>query len=104
MHLEFSSGSNLLIPHVTVAAMRLHRSFVLEALTMIVMCIAHPEQAAEVAERLAGICWDEIYQEKIAEDETLMSVRASTVMEAAHLTGLLYRAGAYQIEIDAEAA
>jgi hypothetical protein len=73
-------------------------------MSMVVMCIAHSEQAEEVVERLAGICWDEIYQEKVAEDETLLSVRTNTLMEAQHLTGLLYRAGAYQIEIDAEAA
>ncbi len=71
---------------------------------MVVICIAHSEQVEDVAVRLAAVHSDGVYQERVAADETLFSIRAQNLNEARYLSGLLYRAGAEQIGIDAEAA
>ena len=46
----------------------------------------------------------QIYEEKIAENETLVAVRARSLDQAILLRDLLSQAGARAIEIDAEAA
>jgi hypothetical protein len=71
---------------------------------MVVVGITHPEQAAEMVLRLAAVQGCEVYQERIASDETLFAVRIQDLTEAQHLSGLLYRAGAQQIDIDHDAA
>jgi hypothetical protein len=46
----------------------------------------------------------QIYEEKIADEETLVAVRARSLPHAMLLSDLLSQAGARHIEIDAEAA
>ena len=70
---------------------------------MVVVGITHREQAAEMVLRLAAVQSCEVYQERIASDETLFAVRIQDLTEAQHLSGLLYRAGAQQIDIDHDA-
>ena len=70
---------------------------------MVVVGVTHSELAEEMIFRLATVYAHEVYQEKIASDETLFAVRAQDLAEAQHLSGLLYRAGAQQIDIDQEA-
>jgi hypothetical protein len=45
-----------------------------------------------------------VYEEKIAENETLVAVRARNLRQATLLSDLLAQAGAWGVEIDAEAA
>ncbi len=45
-----------------------------------------------------------IYEEKIAQDETLVAVRAGSLHQAILLSDLLSEAGASHVDIDAEAA
>jgi hypothetical protein len=46
----------------------------------------------------------QVYEEKIAEEETLVAVRAGSLDQAMRLSDLLSQAGAKDVEIDAEAA
>lgn len=57
-------------------------------------------------ELTAGLPADstEIYEEKIAQDETLVAVRAGSLHHAMLLSELLSEAGAEDVEIDDEAA
>ena len=71
---------------------------------MVVVGITHREQAEEMVLRLAWIQTCEVFQERIASDETLFALRTQDLTEAQHLSGLLYRAGAQQIDIDQDAA
>ena len=45
-----------------------------------------------------------IYEEKIAEEETLVAVRAGSMRQARLLSDLLSQAGAEEVVIDVEAA
>jgi hypothetical protein len=47
---------------------------------------------------------DQVYEEKIGENETLVAVRARNLRQAMLLSDLLAQAGAQGVEIDAEAA
>lgn len=71
---------------------------------MVVSCIAHPEQVAEFNTRLAAIRFATVFQERISEDEILFAIRTASLQDANHLGGLLYRAGALEIDIDLEAS
>jgi hypothetical protein len=71
---------------------------------MVVIGIFHSERAEERAVRLVAAYSEEIYEEKIGEHETLVSMRAESLTDAEYISGLLEDAGATQIEIDAEAA
>ena len=71
---------------------------------MVVVGIFHSEWAEENAIRLVGAHSDEIYEERIADQEILLSVRARDLRQAEKLRAVLKHAGAEHIEIDAEAA
>jgi hypothetical protein len=71
---------------------------------MVVIGIFHSAGAGDRVVRLVGEEGDAVYQEKIAEDETLVSMRASNPFQAQLIGRLLSRAGAEYVEIDAEAA
>ena len=71
---------------------------------MVVIGIIHFEQTEDVVLRLASVQAHVVYQERIASDETLFAVRAEDLTEARYLSGLLYRAGAQEIDIDQDAA
>jgi hypothetical protein len=70
---------------------------------MVVVGISHTDQAEEIVLRLAAVQACVVCQKKIARDETLFAVRAHDLTEARHLSGLLYRAGAQDINIYQEA-
>lgn len=71
---------------------------------MVVIGIFRSELEGERAVRLVGGDSDGIYQEKVAENETLVSMRARNLPQAQLLGRLLSSAGAQDVEIDAEAA
>jgi uncharacterized protein with PIN domain len=71
---------------------------------MVVVGIFSSEVEEEQAIRLVGEDTDGIYLEKIAENETLISMRARNLPQAQRLRRLMSRAGAQDVKIDAEAA
>jgi uncharacterized protein with PIN domain len=72
--------------------------------SMVVVGIFSSEAEEERAILLVGEDTDGIYLEKIAENETLISMRARNLPQAQRLRRLMSRAGAQQVKIDAEAA
>jgi uncharacterized protein with PIN domain len=71
---------------------------------VVVIGIFRSEEEEEKAIRLVGEDTDGIYLEKIAENETLLTMRARNLPQAQRLRRLMSRAGAQDVEIDAEAA
>jgi len=71
---------------------------------MVVSCIAHISQVADLYRRLDGVRCSSIYEETISNDETLLAIRADNPLQARQIGGMLYRAGALEVDIDEEAA
>jgi len=71
---------------------------------MVVSFIAHTEQIRDLEDRLSAAQVDDIYEEKVANDEAILSIRPSSLEEARYLAHVGYRAGALQIDIDQDAA
>jgi hypothetical protein len=61
-------------------------------------------EEVDLADPSAAPASGEIFEEKIAETETLVAVRARSLHQAKLLSDLLSQAGARNVEIDAEAA
>jgi len=70
---------------------------------MVVTGIFHLE-AEDFVSHSRGAVSDEIFEEKIAQTETLVSMRARSLHQAMLLRKLLWLAGAQNVEIDAQAA
>jgi uncharacterized protein with PIN domain len=85
-------------------AIQLHELPAEEFTSMVVVGIFNSEVEEEQAIRLVGEDTDGIYLEKIAENETLVSMRARNLPQAQRLRRLMSRAGAQEVKIDAEAA
>ena len=71
---------------------------------MVVSCIAHRDRVADLQSRLAAASYSRVFEEIISTGESLLSIRTETLLEAEQVGGLLSRAGALQVDIDAEAA
>lgn len=70
---------------------------------MVVTGIFHFDQK-ELASQPVREKSDRIYEEKIGENETLVSVRADNLHQAMLLSDLLSQAGAENVVIDSQAA
>ena len=70
---------------------------------MVVTAIFHLSEH-DLANHPASPIASNVYEEHIADDETLVAVRAENMSQAKLVSDLLSQAGAEEIDIDAEAA
>lgn len=71
---------------------------------MVVTGIFHSEVEEEQAIRLVGADCDQIFHEKVGQNETILSIRARNLRQAKVFSSLLSWAGAQEVGIDADAA
>ena len=70
---------------------------------MVVTGIFHFDEA-ELASQLVRQNSDQIYEEKIGENETLVAVRATSLHQAKLISDLLSQAGAENVVIESQTA
>ena len=70
---------------------------------MVVTGIFHFDEG-ELASQVVGQTSDQIYEEKIGKNETLVAVRATSLQQAMLISDLLSQAGAENVVIESQSA